>query len=140
MFEIQADLRTEYGILTSARRTAHMRRKANQGRHCFMNCNISRHEVSMRNICMWERKARAEKDKGLFPKEVLESQHDQDYYNKQKNHYQAIADAYTNWYDCCQEISQKRNNAYFFCYPWEVDFELPSSALESPLDGLLNES
>ncbi len=64
MLEIQADLREEYGILTSARRTANMRRKAKQGQHCFINCDVSRCDCLMRIICMWESKARAEKDKG----------------------------------------------------------------------------
>ncbi len=57
-----------------------------------------------------------------------------------KNHYQTITNAYTPWYDRWQEISQNSNSTYFFCYPWEVDFELPSGAPETQLDGFLNET
>ncbi len=68
------------------------------------------------------------------------SQEDQDYYHEQKNHYQTIVDTYTAWYDCQRDISQNSNSTYFFCDPWEVDFELPSGALKTQLDGFHNET
>ncbi len=68
------------------------------------------------------------------------SQKDQDYYPEQKNHYQAIADAYTDWYDLCWKISQESNSTYFHCDPWKVDFDVIQGAHEFPLDGYLAET
>ncbi len=118
-----------------------MRRKAKQGQHCFVACDVERHHHLQRIICMWESKAHEEKDKGLILTKVSAlSQQDQDYYQEQKNHFQTIADTYTAWYGRHQEILQKRNDTYFYCDPWEVDFEVTSGALETPLDGFLNET
>ncbi len=86
------------------------------------------------------KKACAEKEKGLVPLKALALSEDQDYYHQQKNHYQAIANTYTAWYDHRREISQNGNSTYFFCDPWEVDFELPSGAPETQLNGFLNET
>ncbi len=47
---------------------------------------------------------------------------------------------YTKWYAHQQEKSQNSNSTYFFCDPWEVDFELPSSAPETQLNGFLNKT
>ncbi len=54
-----------------------------------------------------------------------------------KNQFQAIADAYSTWYEHCQKVSQTSNSVYFYCDPWEVDFELPPGALETALDRFL---
>ncbi len=141
MLKIRVDLRQEHTLLVRARRTADMRRLAKQGQHSFVARDSSRREKLETIIRLWKTKAQAEEDKGLIPMTLSAlSQKDQDYYNEQREHYQKIADAYTKWYDRCREISQGRNDTYFYCDPWEVDFELPSSALESPLDGFLNES
>ncbi len=44
MLKIQVDLQQEYNILICARRTANMRRKAKQGQHCFVACNVKRRQ------------------------------------------------------------------------------------------------
>ncbi len=86
-------------------------------------------------------KSPCQKNKVLVPLKVLAlSQEDQDYYYEQKNHYQSIANLYTAWYALQHEKSQTSNSTYFVCDPWKVDFELPSGGLETPLDGLLNET
>ncbi len=86
-------------------------------------------------------KAGAKKQKGLVPLNVLAlSQENQDYYHEQKNNYQTIAITYIAWYTCQQEVSQNSNGTYFFCDPWEVDFEHPSGAPETWLDGFFNET
>ncbi len=64
MLEIRVDLRTEYGILTSARRTANLRRKAKQSQHCFVNRDVTRQTDLERVIPMWESKPCAKKIKG----------------------------------------------------------------------------
>ncbi len=141
MLEIRADLRQEYGILNSARRTSDMRRKAKQGQHCFVAHNVTCQTDLEKSICTWESKARVEKDKGLIPRKVLAlSPQHQDFYHEQKNYYQCIANAYTEWYNHQQEISQQSNSVYFYCDPWEVDFELSPGTLETPLNGFFNET
>ncbi len=40
MLKIQVDLQDEYNILVYARRTANLRRKANEGQHCFVKRDI----------------------------------------------------------------------------------------------------
>ncbi len=61
-------------------------------------------------------------------KVVALSQEQQEFYEEQKQHYQAIAAAYTDWYTHQQTVFQTSNSAYFYCDPWEVDFELPPCA------------
>ncbi len=141
MLEIRVDLQTEYGILCRARSTAALRRKAKEGQHCFVTRDVERRDELEYLDRSWRTKARAEKEKGLVPLKVSAlSQQDQDYYHEQKNYFQTIADAYTTWYDRRRRKSQKSNSTYYFCDPWEVDFELPSGAPENQLDGFLNET
>ena len=141
MLDIRADLEQEYKILTQARRIADMRRKAKKGQHCFVNRDVNRRQELEQIIRAWHTKVRSEKDKGLIPRKLSAlSQEDQNFYHEQKAHYQAITDAYTNWYNRCREISQENDSTYFYCDPWEVDFEVTTGALESPLDGFLNKT
>ncbi len=115
--------------------------RAKEGQHCFVERDVNHHDKLEYLDRTWQTKARAEKEKGLVLLKVLAlSQEDQDYYYKQKNHFQNISDAYTAWYARRREISQNSNSTYFFCDPWEVDFELPSGAPENQLDGFLNEA
>ncbi len=99
MLEIQVDLQEECGILCQARKTAALRRKAKEGQHCFVTRDVKRHEELEYLDWSWRTKARTKKEKGLVPLKVLAlSQQDQDYYYKQKNHFQTIANAYTARY------------------------------------------
>ncbi len=78
------------------------------------------------------------KNKGLVPIKVLAlSQKHQEFFYIQKDHYQTIADAYTDWYTRCWTVLQTSNSTYFYCVPWEVDFELPPGAPQTRLDGYL---
>ncbi len=141
VLEIQVDLQEEYYILVCARSTATMRRQAKKGQHCFVEHNIKRCQELEYLIWLLETKACAKKEKGLVPLKVSAlSQEDQDYYHEQKNHFQTIANAYTAWYDCQCEITQNSNCNYFYCNLWEVDFELPSGAPETQLNGFLNDT
>ncbi len=118
-----------------------MRRKGKEGQHGFGEQDVKHCQELEYLVWGWQTKARAKKVKGLVPLKVLAlSQQDQDYYHQQKNHFQTIPDADTTWYACRHEISQNNNSTYFFCDPWEVDFELPSSAPETQLDGFLNDT
>ncbi len=129
MLEIRVDLQTEYNILCWAGRTAALRRQAKEGQHCFIERDVKRRDELEYLTRTWWTKARAKKEKGLEPQTILAlSQKDQDYYYEQKKYFQTIADAYTTWYDRRREISQNSNSTYFYCDPWQVDFELPSSA------------
>ncbi len=47
---------------------------------------------------------------------------------------------YTTWYARQHEISQNSNSTYFFCDPWEVDFEFPTGTSKTQLDGFLNDT
>ncbi len=57
-----------------------------------------------------------------------------------KNHYQTIADLYTDWYTCRWTVSQTSSRTYFYCDPQEVDFELPPGAPNTLLDRYLAET
>ncbi len=141
MLKIQVDLQEEYNILVCARHTADLRRKAKEGQRCFVQQEVKCHEELEYLIQQWHTKACAKQDKGMIPMTVLaSSQEHQDFYHKQKNHYQTIANAYTNWYACQCTVSQTSNNTYYFFDPWDVDFEILSGAPEIPLNGFLNEN
>ncbi len=89
----------------------------------------------MANTSPWQ------KDKGLVPIKVLAlSQKHKDFYYNQNNHYQTIAEAYAAWYTHHQTVLQTSNSIYFYCNPWEVDFELPPGAPKTHLDGYLAET
>ncbi len=97
MLKIQVDLQQENGILCQARRTANLRRKAKEGQNCFVEWDVKRSEELEYLTQQWQTKAHAEKENGLVLLKVSAlSQKDQDYYCEQKNHYQTIADAYTD--------------------------------------------
>ncbi len=68
------------------------------------------------------------------------SEEDQDYYHMQKNHYQTIKNTYTDWYARCCQVSQNSNSTYFYCEPWDIDFDIPVGAPKTQLDGFLNET
>ncbi len=97
MLKILVDLQEEYNILVCARITAAQRRKAIEGQHCFLPQDVSCCEELEYLLQHWQSKVSAKKEKGMIPMTVLAfSQKDQDFYHEQKNHFQTIANAYTN--------------------------------------------
>ncbi len=61
MLEIQADLQEEYGILCQARRTAALRRIANESQHCFITRDVKHREELEYLDWSWQTKAQAKK-------------------------------------------------------------------------------
>ncbi len=115
-------------------------KKAKEGQHCFVKQDVERRQELEYLDRLWQTKSCAKKEKGLVLLKVSAlSQEDQDYYYEQKKYFQTITDAYTAWYACRREILQNSNSTYFFCDPWEVDFELSSGAPETQLDVFLND-
>ncbi len=101
MLKIQVDLQQEYWILVHARRTADLRRKAKEGQYCFIERDVKCRDELEYLTQHWQTKAHAKKQKGLVLLKVSAlSQKDQDYYHKQKNHHQTIANTYNTWYAC----------------------------------------
>ncbi len=110
MLKIQVDLQEEYNILVCARHTANLRRKAKEGQHCFVQQDVKCSDWLEYLTWQLQTKAHAEKQKALVLLKVLAlSQKVQDYYYEQKNHYQTIADAYTEWYACQQTLARNSN-------------------------------
>ncbi len=59
----------------------------------------------------------------LWVKNVSHQQ--QEYYNTQKEYYQAIADAYTAWYENWCELLSEHDSIYYHNKPEKDDFEIP---------------
>ncbi len=86
----------------------------------------------------WQTKAHAKRDKGMILMTLSAwSQEHQDFYNE---HTKSLSSHcwHIHWYTCQRTVSQTSNSTYFYCDPLDVDFELPSSAPETPLNGFLN--
>ncbi len=141
MLKIWVDLQEEYNILVHARCTANLRRKAKEGQHCFVEQDVECYDKLEYLIWQLQTKAPTKKEKGLVPIKISAlSLEDLDYYHEQNNHYQVLANAYTDWYAGWHEISQNSISTYFYCVPLDVDFELPLGALKTTLVGFLNEA
>ncbi len=59
--------------------------------------------------------------------------------SRTKNYCQKIANAHTNWYNCCCECSRNSESVYYYDNPRKINFEIQSWALEMILNGFLNE-
>ncbi len=61
----QVDLQEEYNILVCARSTVNLRRKAEEGQHCFVEQDVKHGDELEYLTWQWETKACAKKEKGL---------------------------------------------------------------------------
>ncbi len=84
---------------------AALRKKANKGHHCFVLQDVQHRDELEYLIQQWQTKRQTKKDKGLVLLTVSTlSQTHKDFYHNQKNHYQTIANMYTNCYTCCKQF------------------------------------
>ncbi len=64
------------------------------------------------------------------------SNQQQEFYDTQKEYYQTIANAFPAWHEHQYELLSNSNS---YENPWKVDFEIPSCAPETILDGFMTE-
>ncbi len=67
MLKIKVDLQKEYDILLCERRTANLRRKANEGQHCFVTQDV-KHREELEYLLQQRQSQAANQSIGFFSK------------------------------------------------------------------------